>query len=400
MEAFIAKTRRSENAKSGFGFFALSLLRVFAMGSVSGFVRVRLAPGRFSAMMAPMNCWRTVLRGGWGLLLGLTLVPFAQAASAHPAAKPRAGEVPAAAAPLKVGLPPPPPGSEGDFPRGVKSWLEVQIALAREGISSGSIDGVPGLQSVAALQAWQEREALPSTGKLDQDVRENLMLNTPPLVWMILSQEDLSQLQPLSTTWLGKSEQSALDYETALELVAERTHSAPGLIKRLNPKVDWKDVHAGTVLTVPSVELNAPLATAALVHISLSQHTLEARDANGHLVVHFPVSIAHMAEKRPEGELHVTVVIPDPNYTLDPEVFPESPEAQKLGRKLVIPPGPNNPVGVAWIGLDKTGYGIHGTPLPELVGRTESHGCFRLANWDARLMLDLAWVGLRVVVDP
>jgi lipoprotein-anchoring transpeptidase ErfK/SrfK len=340
--------------------------------------------------MLPMKCWRCVLRGSLGLLLGVLV---GAPVCARGAAK---GQAPT----VTVGLPPPPPGSEGDFPRPVNSWLEAQIALAREGISCGSIDGVPGAQSVAALQAWQEREALPSTGGLDADTRSQLFLTSPPLVWYILTKEDMDRLQPLSPTWLGKSEQTVLDYETALELVAERAHAAPALIKRLNPKVDWKQAHAGTVLIVPSVELNAPLGKPALVHISLSGHTLEVMDADGRLVVHFPVSIAHMAEKRPEGELHVTVVIPDPNYTFDPELFPESAEGRQLGHKLVIPPGPNNPVGVAWIGLDRTGYGIHGTPLPELIGRTESHGCFRLANWDAQTMLDLAWVGLRVVVDP
>ncbi len=70
------------------------------------------------------------------------------------------------------------------------------------------------------------------------------------------------------------------------------------------------------------------------------------------------------------------------------------------GRKRVVPPGPNNPVGVAWIGLDKTGYGIHGTPTPEQVGRTESHGCFRLANWNAEYLVKLVWVGMPVYVEP
>ena len=107
-----------------------------------------------------------------------------------------------------------------------------------------------------------------------------------------------------------------------------------------------------------------------------------------------------MVEKRPVGELHITVIIPNPNYTFDPEVFPESAEAKELGRKLIIPPGPNNPVGLAWIGLDRTGYGIHGTPEHEKVGRTESHGCFRLANWDALALLQLASVGLPVIVEP
>jgi lipoprotein-anchoring transpeptidase ErfK/SrfK len=96
----------------------------------------------------------------------------------------------------------------------------------------------------------------------------------------------------------------------------------------------------------------------------------------------------------------VVVVAPHPNYTFDPALFPESPEAQQLGRKLILPAGPNNPVGVAWVGLDRPGYGIHGTPAPEQVGRTESHGCFRLANWDAAYFLKLAWIGLPVEVDP
>ena len=71
-----------------------------------------------------------------------------------------------------------------------------------------------------------------------------------------------------------------------------------------------------------------------------------------------------------------------------------------MDHELILPPGPNNPIGVAWIGLDKTGYGIHGTPSPEQVGRTESHGCFRLANWDAEYLSKLVWVGMPVLVEP
>ncbi len=282
----------------------------------------------------------------------------------------------------------------------VASWLEAQIALARTGISCGSIDGVSGAQTVVALQAWQESKGLPATGVLDEATTAQLGLTLPALGQLTLAPEDLARLQPLSPTWLGKSQQTALDYETALELVAERAHASPALIRRLNPAVDWAKPLAGISLTVPIIGRVKPAGVAAHLHIYLSAHVLEARDAEGGLIAHFPVSIARMAEKRPEGELHVTVVIPNPNYTFDPAVFPESEEGRELGRKLVIPPGPNNPVGVAWVGLDRPGYGIHGTPVPEQVGRTESHGCFRLANWDAQLLLELAWVGLPVVVDP
>ena len=95
----------------------------------------------------------------------------------------------------------------------------------------------------------------------------------------------------------------------------------------------------------------------------------------------------------------MVVTVPNPDYTWDPAVFPESPEARTVGRKLRLPPGPNNPVGVAWIGLNRAGYGIHGTPKPEEVGRTESHGCFRLANWNAELLRRMAWPGLPVRVE-
>jgi lipoprotein-anchoring transpeptidase ErfK/SrfK len=215
-----------------------------------------------------------------------------------------------------------------------------------------------------------------------------------------LDAEDLASLQPLSKTWLGKSQQTALAYETPLELAAELTHAHPNLLKRLNPDLDWTKITPNTKIMAPAVERPATLAHPTQLHISLSEKTLQARDEAGNIIAHFPVSIAKRAEKRPEGELHVTVVIPNPDYTFDPDVFPESAEARELGRKLILPPGPNNPVGVAWIGLDLPGYGIHGTPTPEQVGRTESHGCFRLANWDAQTLLEITYVGLTVVVDP
>jgi lipoprotein-anchoring transpeptidase ErfK/SrfK len=118
------------------------------------------------------------------------------------------------------------------------------------------------------------------------------------------------------------------------------------------------------------------------------------------LLAHFPCSIGQRVDKRPVGELRVAVLAPHPNYTFDPAVFPESPEAQEIARKLILQPGPNNPVGTVWIGLDKPGYGIHGTPLPEKVGRTESHGCFRLANWNVEYLLKLVSVGTPVIIQP
>lgn len=85
-------------------------------------------------------------------------------------------------------------------------------------------------------------------------------------------------------------------------------------------------------------------------------------------------------EKRPSGETKVVVVHRNPDYTFDPQYWPE---VHNVTHKLLISPGPRNPVGLAWIGLDLPGYGIHGTPHPEMIGKTGSHGCFRMSNWDA-----------------
>jgi lipoprotein-anchoring transpeptidase ErfK/SrfK len=286
------------------------------------------------------------------------------------------------------------------FPRPVQDWLEAQVALARQAISPGSIDGLVGPQTRAALRAFQHAHSLTPSGELDTDTRAALVLDTPVYTNVVVSADDLSRLQPVSPSWLGKSRQSALEYESLLELLAEKSQAHPSLIRRLNPATDWARVSPETRIVVPWINRSVPSEKAAFVRIRLAERSLQAFGSQSNLLAHFPCSIARMVEKRPLGELRVVVVISNPNYTFDPELFPESPEARSLSNKLVIPPGPNNPVGVAWIGLDRPGYGIHGTPSPEQVGRTESHGCFRLANWNAALLVELAWVGMPVYVEP
>src|SRR6266404_9053464 len=278
--------------------------------------------------------------------------------------------------------------------------FETQAALVRHGISAGSIDGLFGPQTRAAVRAFQQKESLPLTGALNAETLHRLGSNSSPLVTYTISADDLAHLAPLGKTWLEKSQQSRLDYETILELVAEKGQAHPNLIRRLNPGIDWADVSPGISVYVPNAEFPKPSQKAAFVRIYLGQRMLEVFDESTNLLAHFPCSIAQRVEKRPVGELHIAVMAPNPNYTFDPEVFPESAEARELNRKLVLPPGPNNPVGTVWIGLDKPGYGIHGTPRPEDVGRTESHGCFRLANWNAEFLLRLVSIGTPVIVEP
>jgi len=262
--------------------------------------------------------------------------------------------------------------------------LALQIALARKGISPGALDGLAGSRTSAALRA----------------AGTNIAPAEDLLTTYTVTTNDLARLIPLGQTWLAKSQQERLDYETILELVAEKAWSHTNLIKRLNPGIEWTNVTAGMEIKVPKVEAPPLKGKAAFVKIFLSDHIIEAFDAETNLLVHFPCSVAALMEKRPVGELHVEAVADNPNYTFNPDVFPESPEAKQLGRKLILAPGPNNPVGTVWIGLDRPGYGIHGTPRPDAVGRAETHGCFRLANWNAELLLKLVEIGTRVYVEP
>lgn len=310
-----------------------------------------------------------------------------------PVAPPRSNALPATAAVSNA-------AAVAEFTQPRKSVLEVQVALARRAISPGCIDNVLGGQTREALAVFQRLTDLAPTQSLDTNTEARLTLDQPLLTDYTVTSNDLARLQPLGKTWLAKSQQSTLEYENVLQLVAEKAHASQTLVKKLNPEIDWNNVAAGTALKIPEVSYPEPEGKAAFVRIYLSGRMLEAFGTDSNLLAHFPCSIAAKVDKRPVGELHVAVVISKPNYTFDPAIFAESPEAQAIGHKLVLPPGPKNPVGVAWVGLDKPGYGIHGTPSPEQIGRTESHGCFRLANWDAEYLLKLVWVGMPVIVEP
>jgi lipoprotein-anchoring transpeptidase ErfK/SrfK len=287
-----------------------------------------------------------------------------------------------------------------DTTRAVESWLEVQVELHRRGFSCGSIDGIVGTHTRAALRAFQRNAGLAESGDLDLPTSGALQLAAPALGLHTFTAADLASLGPVADTWLGKSGQSGLPYVTALELAAERYRAAPGYLRRLNPATDWEAITEGTQIQVPAVERALTIGVPAQIVIRLEAHELEVIDAAARIVARFPVSIGRQVERRPVGELRVTVRIRNPNYTFDPAIFPESIEGATLGRRLTVPPGPNNPVGLAWIGLDRPGYGIHGTPEPENIGRTESHGCFRLANWDAVTLLGLVHLGMTVMVEP
>jgi len=294
-----------------------------------------------------------------------------------------------------------PPAPSYAWPaRPANTIMEAQISLARQGFSAGSIDGLNGPKTRRALRAFQELQGLPATGALDLTTKARLLLTEPPLTRHVVTTQDLQRLAPVPSSWMGKSLVPRLDFESLIELVSERSHTSPDLIRQLNQDLDWRRVGAGVALTVPKVRQPVVRAKAAAVRIHLEDRVLGVLDAVTNRVALFPCSIAREVQHRLVGRLQVASIALHPEYLFVPSRFRQTAEVRRIKQNLTIPPGPNNPVGSVWIGLDRPGYGIHGTPHPERVGQAESLGCFRLANWDAELLAQLAWVGMPVDVIP
>jgi lipoprotein-anchoring transpeptidase ErfK/SrfK len=245
-----------------------------------------------------------------------------------------------------------------------------------------------------ALEAWQEATGEPVTGVATDEVMAKLA-PAEPLTNYTVTREDHEELTAVPASWRKRSEMPRLGYETILELVGERFHVSPACLRRLNPGAAWPDPPPGAALVAPDIAPASRLQAARL-EIDLERKFVRAYDAQGKLMAHFPCSIARLEEKRPQGETTVVNAAEDPVYTFDPALFAEDPEAREIAGKLIIQAGPNNPVGVAWVGLELPGYGIHGTPWPEEIGKTESHGCIRLANWNARKLARMVRQGTPV----
>ena len=269
-----------------------------------------------------------------------------------------------------------------------------QASLDRAGFSPGVIDGIMGPKSRAAIRAFQAHAGLPITGRPDTRTADALGVGrVPALIPYELTAGDLGLIAPPPRDWNDKSRLRLLGYRSIADLIAERGHCRIALLRRLNPGVDFGRLRAGERVAIPNAAANGSPPKATRVEIDLAARTVRAIDRQGDVVGLFHCSIARDRRKRPTQPCRVKIIVRNPEYLFDPEYWPE---VENVDRKLTIPPGPRNPVGLCWIGLTKKGYGIHGTPQPELIGKTGSHGCFRLTNWDALRLAKMLRVGAEV----
>lgn len=273
--------------------------------------------------------------------------------------------------------------------------VSLQIVLDDAGFSPGQIDGKWGALTAQALAAWQQAHDIKATGEFDPETAMNFPAGRPAHTNYVVTAEDLARLTPVPEDWKARSQLTNMWFESVIEMLAEKCHASEGLIRALNPGItNWPAGQTATVLNL----VDAKLPKAARLRVSLSAKTITAFDDAGKPIGLFPCSIAADQEKRPVGQLVVQTVALNPNYTFDPVNFPELDEQQKGYGKLIVPPGPNNPVGTAWTGLSRAGYGIHGTPHPDQIGKTFSHGCFRFANWNAARLAQMVEIGTPVEV--
>lgn len=274
-----------------------------------------------------------------------------------------------------------------------------QIALDRHHFSPGLIDGKYGPQTGTCVKQWQISKGFPPTGILSEEQRKILEIDQDPITFYTLSSADFEQIGEVPSSWVKKASLASLPYQSIEELLSEKFHCTPGFLHSLNPGLVFARLQPGNTLRVPRVNGRRPATfSAAQIWIGLEQYALWVLNSDREIIAYFPVSIGKKDASRLIGNWKIANHAKHPSYTFDPANYPESPEAQSIGRRLVIPPGPNSPVGLYWIGLGQGGIGIHGSPSPETIGSAESHGCFRLQNWNILKLSRLAGQDVPVFV--
>ncbi len=280
--------------------------------------------------------------------------------------------------------------------------VSFQVLLDRQGFSPGEIDGRPGANFSHALAAMLSARGLPSTSRPNCATWRALAVDEsePAITTYTVTVDDLKG--PFERVIPPTLEQQAtlatLGYQSAGEELAERFHASPALLRRLNPGMA---ILAGRKIRVPAVtpfnpDISPtfdPAAAGATVLVSSDDSALRVVRADGSVLFYAPVTTGSAHDPLPSGQYKVLSLRWRPAFHYNPILFWDARDGDE---KATIKPGPNNPVGVVWIGLNLENYGLHGTPEPGRVGHSESHGCVRLTNWDAARVAALVKPGTPV----
>ena len=258
--------------------------------------------------------------------------------------------------------------------------VKAEVLLDRAHFSPGVIDGIDGENFRKAVAAYQKQMSLPASGRLDQATWDRLTAGAAtPLTGAEVTPADAKGpfTRRIPLDFEAQSRLEHMGYHDIREELAERFHMSEPLLTALNP---GRAFAAGQHIVVANVERGKPAGKAARVVVDKAGHDVEALAADGRLLAYYPASIGSTDKPAPTGEFAIRRIAHNPDYTYFPKFHFKGVASKDAFR---IAPGPNNPVGLVWMDLSYDGYGIHGTPNPESVGKTQSHGCIRLTNWDA-----------------
>ena len=272
--------------------------------------------------------------------------------------------------------------------------LRLQILLDRSHFSPGEIDGGYGENTQRAVAAFQASRSIPAEPRVG------------PATWNLLNQGQAAALaqyrignddvagpfEKIPEDMLEKAKLKHLGYSSPLEEISEKFHASPKLLQTLNPgKAFDKE---GEEILVPAVA-TAPPPAGASISVVKSDESVVVQDAAGKLLARYPATLGSEHDPLPIGTFKVVGVQKNPVFHYNADLFWDADEKHA---KATIPAGPNNPVGVVWIDLSKAHYGIHGSPEPSTIGKTTSHGCIRLTNWDAWELSQVVGVGTPVTM--
>ncbi len=292
-----------------------------------------------------------------------------------------------------------------------KDAFALQVTLDRAGFSPGVIDGTMGRLTREALKGFQEAKGLEVTGDINPETKVALReLSAATETVEIIDPGPLQAPMPKDVAEQAKL--ARLGYTSLEEALAERYHTTPAVLRALNPQGEFA---VGRQIAVPAVASVGDAAAtsdwertldklgvgrnqgaAAKVVVDKSDLNVRVLDSSGKLVALFPATIGSKHDPLPIGTWKIRGVAKLPSFHYNPDLFWD---ASAKDDKAKLPPGPNSPVGVVWIDLSKEHYGIHGTPEPEKISRTSSHGCIRLTNWDAAKLAQMVRPGMPAILQ-